>query len=271
MSPNLAVAETACEQSELSFISSDKPHALIMAAQTLVAHLAKGRVIDAPTLRAAMESAFGASDAQGAWCWKDAYDAVEAAQVLFLRRYGPAMFVRAGNNPARILAMLSKIGALLPSETRRSEESHALQQFSTSLEFAYVASLTAGIGVGDIVLEPSAGTVLLAIFAELSGAKLILNEWAQTRAGLLKLLFPQAPLSRVDGAQLRPGLTVIMHGGHRTSSTFVRCPDGARFAAIAKRWSGQRDWRQRLLRSSTSSALVWGSIWSRPVLHRRHS
>ncbi|TLG72668.1 methylase [Methylocystis sp. B8] len=201
MSPILAVAETPRDQSELSFISTDKPHALVMAAQTLVAHLAKGRVIDSPALRSAMESAFGASDAQGAWSWKDAYEAVEAAQVLFLRRYGPAMFALAENNPARVLAMLSKIGALLPSETRRSEESHALQQFSTPLEFAYVASLAAGIAPSDVVLEPSAGTGMLAIFAELSGAKLILNEWAETRQRLLGRLFPAAALSHYDGAQ----------------------------------------------------------------------
>ncbi|PWB89010.1 methylase [Methylocystis sp. MitZ-2018] len=206
MSPILAVAETPREQSELSFVASEKPHALIMAAQTLVAHLAKGRVIDAPALRVAMEAAFGASDAQGAWSWKDAYEAVEAAQVLFLRRYGPAMAARAANDPARLLAMLKKIGALLPSETRRSEESQALQQFSTPLEFAYVASLAAGIRADDVVLEPSAGTGMLAIHAELAGAKLVLNEWGETRADLLKGLFPQARLSRVDGAQLHDRL-----------------------------------------------------------------
>ncbi len=206
MSQILAVAEAPREQSELSFISTDKPHALIMAAQTLVAQLAKGRVIDASALRCAMECAFGASDAQRAWSWKDAYEAVEAAQVLFLRRYGPAMFARAENNPARILAMLSKIGALLPSETRRSEESHALQQFSTPLEFAYVASLAAGISADDVVLEPSAGTGMLAVFAELSGAALILNEWAETRGELLARLFPSAALSRFDGAQINDRL-----------------------------------------------------------------
>ena len=204
MSPILAA--TPREQSELSFISTDKPHALMMAAQTLVTHLAKGRVIDAPALRAAMEGAFGASDAQGAWSWKDAYEVVEAAQVLFLRRYGPAMAARAANDPARLLAMLKKIAALLPSETRRSEEAQALQQFSTPLEFAYVASIAAGIVPGDVVLEPSAGTGMLAIQAERAGAKLILNEWGETRADLLKRLFPEAPLSRIDGAQLHDRL-----------------------------------------------------------------
>ena len=206
MSPSLAAVRSKIAQAEFSFATDDKPHALMMAAQTLVSLLAKGQAINVVGLRAAMESAFGASDAEGAWRWKDAYEALEAAQVLFLRRYGPAMFARANREPSRVLAMLSKIGALLPSETRRSEESHALQQFSTPLEFAYVASLAAGLGAGDIVLEPSAGTGMLAIHAELAGAKLILNEWAETRADLLNLLFSGAPLSRFDGAQLHDRL-----------------------------------------------------------------
>lgn len=206
MSPSLAAVRSKATQAVFSFATDDKPHALMMAAQMLVSLLAKGQLINVVSLRAAMESAFGASDAQGAWRWKDAYEALEAAQVLFLRRYSPAMIARANQEPARVLAMLSKVGALLPSETRRSEESHALQQFSTPLEFAYVASLAAGIRAGDIVLEPSAGTGMLAIHAELASAKLILNEWADTRADLLKLLFPGAPLSRFDGAQLHDRL-----------------------------------------------------------------
>jgi hypothetical protein len=89
---------------------------------------------------------------------------------------------------------------------RRSEESHALQQFSTPLEFAYVASLAARIAPSELTLEPSAGTGMLAIFAELSGATLILNEWAQTRGQLLERLFPPAALSRFDGAQINDRL-----------------------------------------------------------------
>ena len=48
--------------------------------------------IDAAVLRAAMEQAFAASDSSGAWNWKDAYEACEAATVLFLRKYGSALF-----------------------------------------------------------------------------------------------------------------------------------------------------------------------------------
>ena len=50
--------------------------------------LEAGRALDAPVLRQAMTGAFGASDSDGAWVWKDAYEAAEAALVLFIQRYG---------------------------------------------------------------------------------------------------------------------------------------------------------------------------------------
>ena len=43
----------------------------------------------------------------------------------------------------------------------------------------------------DLVLEPSAGTGMLAIFAELAKARLALNEIADTRAGLLEPSVPR--------------------------------------------------------------------------------
>ena len=55
-----------------------------------------------PGVRAAMETAFGASDAEGAWVWKDAYEALEAAQVMFLRKFGAAMRARAGSSAAML-------------------------------------------------------------------------------------------------------------------------------------------------------------------------
>jgi hypothetical protein len=64
--------------------------AIDQAARLLLLDLEGGRRIDAGILRTAMEAAFGASDAAGAWDWKTAYDACEAATVLFLRKYGGA-------------------------------------------------------------------------------------------------------------------------------------------------------------------------------------
>ncbi|MGH7750667.1 MAG: methylase, partial [Candidatus Dormibacteria bacterium] len=141
----------------------------------------------------AMESAFGASDAAGAWDWKTAYDAGEAATVLFLRKSG---------SPAAALPMLAKVAGLLPTHTRRSEESQALQQFSTPVPLGLAACAAAAITPTDRVLEPSAGTGLLAILAELGGGALVLNELAEARAALLDHLFPHIVVTRFDAAQI---------------------------------------------------------------------
>jgi len=181
--------------------AGDTASALHQAATTLSAALGQGRSLDARALRAAMEAAFGASDSTGAWVWKDAYEACEAAQVLFLRRFGSAMQAKAGTRTA-MLAMLARVATLVPTQTRRSEESQALQQFSTPLPMGFVASIAAGLTPTDVVLEPSAGAGLLAIFAELAGASQALNELAPARASLLERLFPTAPVSRHDAEQI---------------------------------------------------------------------
>jgi protein strawberry notch len=173
--------------------------AVVRAARQRFTDLERSRRIDAAALRNAMEAAFGASDASGAWTWKNAYDACEAATVLFLRRYGVAMFAKA-TSPAAMLPMLARITNLLPTQTRRSEESEPLQQFSTPIGLAFVASVAAAITPADVVLEPSAGTGLLAILAELAGASLVLNEFADSRAGILSRLFPAVSTTQFDAA-----------------------------------------------------------------------
>ena len=205
-----------------------KPAALLAAATALLPNLEAGRALDAKTLREAMSAAFGANDTQGAWVWKDAYEAAEAAMVLFIQRYGRLMRREAGAGPgsaAAMLAMLETLAALEPSQTRRSEEQLALQQFSTPLPLAYAALQAAAIRPGDIVLEPSAGTGMLAVMAECalgkrsngarSGNPLHLNEIAAVRAGLLAGLFAHAPVTRHNAesiADYLPGLrpTVVL-------------------------------------------------------------
>jgi predicted RNA methylase len=179
----------------------DTAVAVFAVAGLLLPHLERGEHIDAPLLRASMEAAFGASDATGAWDWKQAYDACESATVLLLRKYGKTLFRKAAT-PALRLSALSKIAALLPTHTRRSEESQTFQQFSTPVPLGYVAAAAAAITSADRVLEPSAGTGLLAILAEIAGSTLVLNELAEMRAGLLASLFPAIPVTRFDAAQI---------------------------------------------------------------------
>ncbi len=87
--------------------------AILAAAHQLLGHLERGQCIDAAILRAAMEAAFGASDTSGAWGWKTAYNACEAATVLFLRKYGHALFRKAVSPTARLSALSKLTGLLL--------------------------------------------------------------------------------------------------------------------------------------------------------------
>ena len=171
------------------------------AALDLLPILERGARIDTATLRAAMTTAFGARDADGGWDWKRAYDACEAAEILFLRQHGPAI-VRSSSDPQAWLGLVERVAALAPSHTRRSEAGQAMQQFSTPPAFALVAAIAAQIGAGETVLEPSAGTGMLAVAAQLFGGVVILNELAPVRAALLGRLFLGANITSHDAAQI---------------------------------------------------------------------
>lgn len=175
---------------------------IIAAARALTPHLARSRPLDRKLVSNTMTLLFGASDAEGAWTWRDAYDANEAALVLQLRRLAPQIG-RVEDAPAEIAAMLATLGGLTLTHTRRSEEQVALDQFSTPPALAAVAVAAAQIRPGDLVCEPSAGTGLLAVIAEACGATLQLNEMSDHRADMLDLLFPNAPRTRHDAAHLK--------------------------------------------------------------------
>lgn len=182
-----------------------KTDGLVAAAWVLGIQLAKGRQLDAKVLRTTMEHTFQGSDADGLWDWRDAYEAAELAQVLYLRRHA-ASIVAPQINPADSLAALKALSGLAPSQTRRSERQLQFQQFSTPVDLAYVASIAADARPEDVVLEPSAGTGLLAIYAELAGARLHLNELDEARASLLDQLFRDTAVTRLNGEQINDRL-----------------------------------------------------------------
>lgn len=97
MTPSTALAAAPAVAASPLASPSDIARCIGAAAHHLLPHLEQGRQVDAAILRAAMEQAFGGSDASGAWDWKAAYDTCEAASVLFLRKYGKVLLRKAGS------------------------------------------------------------------------------------------------------------------------------------------------------------------------------
>ncbi|WP_027144396.1 strawberry notch family protein [Mesorhizobium sp. WSM3626] len=248
------VARTAAPLGTRAPAASDRAQVIFQAALLLLPFLEQGKPVTTAALRTAMTDSFGGTDAQGFWVWKDAYEALEAAQVLFLRRFGSAILSRS-TTPQATLAMMKRIAKLIPTHTRRTDESQAMQQLSTPLPLAFVAAHAAAISSSDLVLEPSAGTGLLAVHAEIARATLVLNELAATRGDLLGRMFPRVPVSRHDAAHIddrldtaiepsvvlmNPPFTVGAYvDGHvadaawrHLSSAFARLRPGGRLVAI---------------------------------------
>ncbi|MER8700384.1 strawberry notch family protein [Mesorhizobium sp. M1273] len=268
------------------------PAQIYQAGMRLLPFLEQGEPVTTAALRVAMTDSFGGSDAQGFWVWKDAYEALEVAQVLFLRRFGPAILSRS-TTPQATLAMMKRIADLLPTHTRRSDESQAMQQLSTPLPLAFVTAHAAAIATCDLVLEPSAGTGLLAVHAEMARASIALNELAATRADLLGLLFPRFTVSRHDAAHIDDHLDAAMEpsvvlmnppfsvgayvDGHVTdaawrhlSSAFARLRPGGRLVAITGTGLSPENpkWRpafERLQQQGTTifTAAIDGRVYAR--------
>ena len=209
-------------------VSRDRATALFSAAQVLTQTLAKGKSLTTDLLRDALTGAFGDTDANGAWSWRDAYEAAETAVILFLHRFAPAMR-RKADTPEKMISMLERLAALEPSHTRRSEEQLARQQFSTPLVLAYAALRAARIRRSDSVLEPSAGTGMLAVFAHAAGVPVHLNELAETRAELLHKLFPNQSVTRHNAERIHDFLP------HLRPTVVLMNPPFSRGAHVDKR------------------------------------
>ncbi|WLE00492.1 strawberry notch family protein (plasmid) [Agrobacterium leguminum] len=286
------ISTPAANAAATSLVSASRADSILNASHELLPFLERGHAIGAADLRTILTKAFGGSDAAGFWSWKDAYEAMEVAQVLFLRKFGSAIAARA-NAPQTALTMLTKIAGLVPTHTRRSEESQQLQQFSTPMPLAYVAARAAGIMPGDMVLEPSAGTGLMAIFAELARSRLALNEYAPLRCGLLERLFLRSQVTQHDAAHIDDYLdravrpTVVLMNppfsagihveGRMTeaawrhlASAFARLAPGGRLVAITGSGLSPENpkWRDAFVRlqgrgTVLFSAAIDGSVYAR--------
>ncbi|MEO5599084.1 MAG: strawberry notch family protein [Novosphingobium sp.] len=176
----------------------------ILAARAIRAALDQSGRLDRTGLIRIMTQCHGSGAADGRWSLRDAYDALECGEVLHIA--GTAL----PSDPSAALARLNMLVAALPTHSVRSEDQISLQQFSTPAPIAYLAALALRLTAADLVLEPSAGTGLLAVFAQRAGARLALNEIDPARAELLRAAFPDSPISTYDGELINDLLPVAI-------------------------------------------------------------
>ena len=165
------------------------------AARTLardVQHaVATSHRLSATDLFALAVDAIGGTLAEGAFTPRDAYDAAELG--LHLHLLHAVGRLPTDPDAARdALAEVERLSALLPSQTRRTAEQNDYQQFSTPAAYAGLCAWVSGLGEGNRVLEPSAGTGALCTFALAAGAAVHANELCGRRADLLVELLRDA-------------------------------------------------------------------------------
>ncbi|MBC1237728.1 strawberry notch family protein [Nostoc sp. 2RC] len=250
----------------------DYGQSILNVAQALVQSLVENRPLTSKTLQSQMNRHFHGTAAEGKWLWKDAYEAVEVALILYLRRQ------RIPQNPLEQLQLLE---SFCPTHTRRSEEQLQLQQFSTPLPLAYLVAMAGQVTSNDLVLEPSAGTGILAQFAFLQGASLMLNELAQDRTKILRRLFPGVPLFSVNAEQINDYLAgktqpsvVLMNPPFSASpkintrnpdatprhinSALQRLCDGGRLVTITANWFSPNNptWRETFVKCQEKARVL---------------
>ena len=232
------------------------------------------------------------SDSQGGWDWKSAYDACEAAAVLFLRKFGGAMAARAGSAGA-LLPMLAQDGAAaaqphapLCGERGVAAVLHAglLWRLSRARPRRSPPPTRSSSRRPAPDCSPSSPSL---------PAPRSPNELAETRAGLLGHLFPDVGVTRFDAAHiddhLDPGITptvVLMNppfsalanvDRRRTdaalrhvSSALARLAEGGRLVAITQASFAPDSpaWREDFMRlqergTVVFSAAIDGAVYAR--------
>ncbi len=156
-------------------------------SRSVRAALERGESIDNRRLTAMADSSFGGSRARGAYSVKDAYDAVEVGVNEYFEGRARALL---GARPHDALAEIREVFARLPRQTDgdRTPEQEIYQQFSTPPTLAFIAARALEIRPGDVVVEPSAGTGALAVWARAAGAAVVVNELSGRRRALLEAM-----------------------------------------------------------------------------------
>ncbi|QTH23073.1 strawberry notch family protein [Rhizorhabdus wittichii] len=242
--------------SSLAFAFDEpSPPAVATAAQIMVSELAAGRALSRSDVTRIMSEHFGGSDALGRWSVRDAHAALELAQVQHLQAFHQIQLSTPIDEADQFFCCLDD---RIPTQTNRSDEQIEWQQFATPPRLAWLAARACGLIPDELVLEPSAGTGMLAVWATKAGTRLALNEISPLRRDCLKAVFPAARVTGHDAELIDelldpaiiPSVVLVnppySHGierGHdgRTGarhlrSAWNRLAPGGRLVAIMPEW-----------------------------------
>jgi predicted RNA methylase len=171
--------------------------------------MAAGKRFEQKEVIGIMDECCGGSATEGRWHWKRAYDLIEGAFAHFLMEN-------------RDFSDFDSLQGFVPHQTARSQKSVEMQQFSTPLAIANIVAVAAQLNLADTVLEPSAGTGILASFAARVTPRLFLNELDSDRAGILKYLFPGLPIHSYNAESIDDYLELATF--HRPSVVIMNPP-----------------------------------------------
>lgn len=128
-------------------------------------------------------SDFLSGDADPHFCHEIAEAAVN---LLIEEKYAEELF--AAESPKSGTTLLKTLAARLPTQTWRSREQTIRQQFSTPPAIAYLLAYLLNLKPSEQILEPSAGTGNLAVWASGLGLETHTNEIDSRRRELLEVL-----------------------------------------------------------------------------------
>lgn len=231
------------------------PPLVVTAAKAMALQLAAGSALSRSNINRIMTDHFGGTDALGAWSVRDAHAALELAQVQHLQASDQIQLSTPIDESEQFFCRLD---ARVPTQTNRSDEQIEWQQFATPPRLAWLAARACGLMTNELVLEPSAGTGMLAVWAAKAVTRLSLNEISPLRRDCLTVAFPAARVSGHDAELIDelldpavvPSAVLInppySHGierGHdgRTGarhllSAWSRLAPGGRLVAIMPEW-----------------------------------
>lgn len=190
----LKKAEEVYRKSEYSDQSETNPKETVtqtpsekLADHIVSEYLSQKKPLTSKELYAMADTAFGGTQAEGAYNRKDAYDAMELAVNKHLLTAARAFN---GDQKTAVDAVkyMQSLLELLPTQSVRTQEQQDFQQFSTPPNIAYLAAWAANINAQDSVLEPSAGIGGLAVFAKAWGAEVAVNELSKRRLEVLRAM-----------------------------------------------------------------------------------